>query len=66
MHDLYKKLPTETIHWFVFEPPYRNRWDDDSVITPYEKVEKFFFDRELHGVRKEAADKITTEEVRTT
>ena len=58
LKNLYKKLPNETVHWFVFEPPYINRWDDDSVITGYESVEKFFFDHELHGLRKKAADKI--------
>lgn len=60
MKDLYKKRPNETIHWFVFEPAYRNRWDDDSVITTYEQLEKFFFDHELHGLRKQAADKVSS------
>lgn len=57
--DLYGKTPDETVHWFVFEPPYDNRWADDSVITAGESVEKFFSDAELHGVRKAAADKVS-------
>jgi hypothetical protein len=55
---LYAKEANETVHWFVFEPPYMNRWADDSIITTYEHVEKFFVDAELHGLRKTAADAV--------
>ncbi len=58
--DLYGKAADETVHWFVFEPPYMNRWTDDSEITFYEGVEKFFQDAELHGVRKQAADAVAS------
>jgi hypothetical protein len=52
----YKKQANEVVHWVVYEPPYRNRWQDDSVIT---KVEKLQDDgRNLHSIRKAAADKL--------
>jgi hypothetical protein len=56
--DLYHKAADERVHWFVFEPPYEHRWRDDSEITLYERIEKFFVDAELHAVRKSAADKV--------
>jgi hypothetical protein len=58
IHNLYKLQAGETVTWLVFEPPYRNRWADDSTITTVEKFEAFFFDRELHAVRKKAADDV--------
>lgn len=57
-NDLYHKDADETVHWFVFEPPYDNRWTEDSSITNYERIEQFFQDAELHEVRKAAADKV--------
>ena len=57
-NDLYSREVNEKIHWFVFEPPYFNRWLDDSDITTYERIEKFFIDAELHGLRKKAANKV--------
>lgn len=54
--DLYKKLPEETVHWVVYEPAYRERWGDDSVITPEEKKQDD--GANLHSIRSTAADKI--------
>ena len=54
--NLYKKTTGETVHWVVYEPPYRNRWNDDSVITAAEKKESDGYN--LHSIRKAAADKI--------
>lgn len=54
--DLYKKQPGEVVHWALYEPPYRKRWLDDSVITKSEKKEDD--GRHLHSIRKAAADKI--------
>ena len=31
--NLYKKQPDEVVHWVLYEPPYKKRWQDDSVIT---------------------------------
>jgi hypothetical protein len=56
MNNLYKKQANETIHWVLYEPPYRNRWRDDSVITQEEKLQDD--GRNLHSIRKAAADKL--------
>lgn len=56
MKGYYKTQSTETVHWFVFEPPYKNRWTDDSVITKAEKKQDD--GKELHSLRKAATDKI--------
>lgn len=54
--DLYNKSPNEKVHWVVYEPPYKNRWNDDSVITKNEKKESDSYG--LHSIRKSAADRI--------
>ena len=54
--NLYKKLKNEVVHWVLYEPPYRNRWLDDSVITPLEKKQDD--GKHLHVIRKVAADKM--------
>lgn len=54
--NLYKKQPSEIVHWVVYEPPYRNRWADDSVITKKEKKQSD--GAHLNSIRKAAADKI--------
>jgi hypothetical protein len=56
MNNWYKKQVNETIHWVLYEPPYRNRWQDDSVITQEEKLQDD--GRNLHSIRKAAADKL--------
>lgn len=55
-NNLYGKQADETVHWVLYEPPYKNRWQDDSVITKEEKLEDD--GRNLHGIRKAAADKL--------
>jgi hypothetical protein len=54
--NLYRKAQNETVHWFVYEPPYSRRWLDDSVIDATEKTEND--GKELHSIRKKAADKV--------
>jgi hypothetical protein len=54
--NLYRKQPSEVIHWVLYEPPYRKRWLDDSVITEEEK--KQIDGYHLHSIRKAAADRI--------
>ena len=54
--NLYNKQPGETVHWLLYEPPYKNRWLDDSVISKKEKNEVDGY--HLHSIRKAAADKI--------
>lgn len=54
--NLYKKQPGEVVHWVLYEPPYKKRWQDDSVITSQEKKEDDGY--HLHSIRKSAADKI--------
>lgn len=56
MNDLYGKQAGEVVHWVLYEPPYRNRWQDDSVITKEEKLEDDGMN--LHSIRKAAADKL--------
>jgi hypothetical protein len=34
------QLDNETVHWVVFAPAYRQRWNDDINITSSEKKEK--------------------------
>ncbi len=53
---LYQRMSTERIYWVVYEPPYRNRWLDDSVITKKEKKQDDGYN--LHSIRKTAADKV--------
>lgn len=67
-------LKDETVHWVVFEPAYRKRWHDDSVITDAEKGQYGWFGRDgltgsmalyrrdtwLHEHRKMLADKVLT------
>ncbi|MDH5179425.1 MAG: hypothetical protein OEZ39_15265 [Gammaproteobacteria bacterium] len=57
--NLWKKQSGEIIHWFVYEPPYKNRWDDDSEITLSEWPAAKLYDTPLHNTRKAAADAIT-------
>ncbi|MCI0505833.1 MAG: hypothetical protein L0Z73_06940 [Gammaproteobacteria bacterium] len=57
--DLYSKAADETVHWVVYEPPYKNRWLDDSVITKAEAKQSDGY--WLHSVRKKAANKVKNE-----
>jgi hypothetical protein len=54
--DLYKKEATETVHWVVYEPSYRDRWLDDSVITKAEAKQSDGY--WLHSIRKGATDNV--------
>lgn len=54
--NLYKKQFGELIHWVLYEPPYKKRWQDDSVITKKEKQEIDGY--HLHSIRKAATDKL--------
>jgi len=54
--NLYHRRPKEVVHWVLYEPPYKKRWLDDSVITAKEKKESDGYN--LHSIRKTAADKI--------
>ncbi len=54
--NLYNRQSGETVHWVLYEPPYRKRWLDDSVITKQEKQESDGY--HLHSVRKTAADRV--------
>jgi|GEM_PF-2413217 len=54
--DLYKREASEQVHWVLYEPPYENRWRDDSVITKAEQKQDD--GAHLHSIRKAAADKI--------
>jgi len=54
--NLYKKQSSEVVHWVLYEPPYKNRWHEDSIITDKEKKEIDGY--HLHSIRKAAADKI--------
>jgi len=54
--NLYKKQSGELIHWVLYEPPYKKRWQDDFIITKKEKKEVDGY--HLHSIRKAAADKI--------
>lgn len=56
--NLWKKQPGETIHWFVYEPPYKNRWVDDSEITLTEWPVAKVYDTPLHKTRKAAANAV--------
>ena len=49
-------MAQERIYWVVYEPSYRNRWLDDSVITKKEKKQDDGY--HLHSIRKEAANKV--------
>ncbi len=53
---LYQRMASEKIYWVVYEPPYRNRWLDDSVITKKEKKQDDGYN--LHSIRKNATDKV--------
>ncbi len=55
-NNWYKKQAGEVIHWVVYEPPYRNRWQDDSVITKEEKLQDD--GKNLHSIRKAATNKL--------
>jgi len=57
-NDLYHKAADETVHWVVYEPPYRNRWLDDAVITKAEAKQSDGY--WLHSTRKRAAEKVKT------
>jgi hypothetical protein len=66
------KLDNETVHWIIFAPAYRNRWNDDINITPSESNEYGFGGKDrytkewkvhradtwLHQHRKEIAEKV--------
>ncbi|MCP3872915.1 MAG: hypothetical protein GY699_07145 [Desulfobacteraceae bacterium] len=53
---LYQRMASEKIYWVVYEPPYRNRWLDDSVVTKKEKKQDDGYN--LHSIRKNATDKV--------
>lgn len=53
---LYQKTQNEQIYWLVYEPPYRQRWIDDSTITKQEQKQDDGV--HLHSIRKSAADKV--------
>jgi hypothetical protein len=50
----------DRVHWIVYEPAYKKRWLEDSEITFFEGLYEKVTGRELHEVRKRAADKVTT------
>lgn len=66
------RLEAEKVHWLVFAPAYRKRWNDDSNITPSERNEYGWFGRDriskkrelhktdtwLHKHRKQEAEKV--------
>ena len=54
--NLYNRQSSETVHWVLYEPPYRKRWLDDSVITKKEKLEDDGY--HLHSVRQSAAQRV--------
>jgi hypothetical protein len=54
--NLYNKQADELVHWVLYEPPYRNRWIDDSLITKEESQQIDGY--HLHSIRKRATDKI--------
>ena len=54
--DLYSKGANEKVHWVVYEPPYKNRWFDDSVISKKEKQQDDGYN--LHSIRKTATDRV--------
>jgi hypothetical protein len=56
MNKFYKLDPGEQVHWVVYEPAYRNRWDDDSVITKTELKQSDGY--WLHSNRKAKADAV--------
>lgn len=53
---LYQKASNEKIYWLVYEPPYRSRWKDDSIVTKQEQKEDD--GAHLHSIRKSAAEKV--------
>lgn len=68
------QLDNETVHWVVFAPAYRQRWNDDINITSSEKKEYGIFGKDrytgerelhrsdtwLHEHRKMTAEKVKT------
>lgn len=56
MKNLYKLDVGEKVHWVVYEPAYKNRWDDDSVITKTELKQSDGY--WLHTNRKDKADAV--------
>lgn len=56
MKNLYKLDIGEKVHWVVYEPAYKARWDDDSTITKTElKQDDGYW---LHSNRKSKADAV--------
>lgn len=55
-NNWYKKQVNEQVHWVLYEPAYRNRWNDDSVITKEESRQDDGVN--LHSIRKAATDKV--------
>ena len=53
---LFNKQPNENIHLLVYEPYYRDRWDDDLNITKKELGQSDGF--WLHSTRQKAAQKV--------
>jgi hypothetical protein len=53
--DLYRR-GSDTVHWVVYQPAYRVRWLEDSEITFWEGAAEMISGKELHKVRKKAAD----------
>lgn len=54
------KRGSDTVHWVIYEPAYRDRWLEDSEITFWENAYESVTGRELHEVRKGHADKVIT------
>lgn len=56
MKNLYKRAMGEQVHWVVYEPAYKHRWDDDSVITKTELKQNDGF--WLHSNRKKKTEAV--------
>jgi hypothetical protein len=66
------RLDSETVHWVIFAPAYRKRWNDDITISSSESKEYGVFGRDrytrewewyksdtwLHDHRKQTAEKL--------
>jgi len=55
-NKLYNLEKGEKLYWLVYEPPYHQRWADDSVLTPAEHKQSDGF--WLHSIPKHAADAV--------
>jgi hypothetical protein len=62
--DLYQR-DSDQVHWLVYEPAYTVRWLEDSEITLLEGLREVVSGRQLHKVRKKAADDVLLSGART-